>query len=115
MVRVPSNRSSSPGFDSRHYQIFWEVIGLERCTLSLVSSIETLLGRKSSGAGLESLEYCRRNQLRWPRDNLCPPKKLTPSSPTSGGRPVGIVRSRTKATKSTVCKKNCHYAYMQGI
>jgi hypothetical protein len=22
MVRVPSNRSSSPGFDSRHYQIF---------------------------------------------------------------------------------------------
>jgi hypothetical protein len=34
-----------PGFDSRHYQIFWEA-GLERGSLSLVSTIEELLGRK---------------------------------------------------------------------
>jgi hypothetical protein len=41
-------------FDSRRYQIFWEVGGLERGPLSLVSKIEELLGRKSSGFGLES-------------------------------------------------------------
>jgi hypothetical protein len=40
------------GFNSRRYQIFWEVVGLERGPLSLVSTIE-LLGRKSSGSSLE--------------------------------------------------------------
>jgi hypothetical protein len=40
--------------DSRPYQIFWEVMGLERGPLSLVSTTEELLGRKSSGSGLES-------------------------------------------------------------
>jgi hypothetical protein len=35
------------GFDSRRYQNFWEVAGLERGPLSLVSTIEELLGRKS--------------------------------------------------------------------
>jgi hypothetical protein len=29
-----------PGFDSRRYQIFWEVVGPERGTLSLVSTTE---------------------------------------------------------------------------
>jgi hypothetical protein len=41
------------GFDSRRYQIFWEVVGLERGPLNLVSTIEELLVRKSSGFGLE--------------------------------------------------------------
>jgi hypothetical protein len=36
----------SPGFDFRRYQIFWEVAGLERDPLSLVSKIEELLERK---------------------------------------------------------------------
>jgi hypothetical protein len=40
------------GFDSRHYQIFWDVVGLERGPLSLVSTIEELLKRKSKGSGL---------------------------------------------------------------
>jgi hypothetical protein len=35
-----------PGFDFRHYQIFWEVVGLERGPLSLVSTTEGLLDRK---------------------------------------------------------------------
>jgi hypothetical protein len=42
-----------PGFDSRHYQIFWgkkikikRVVGLERGALSLVSTTEELLDRK---------------------------------------------------------------------
>jgi hypothetical protein len=48
------------GFDSRHYQIFWEVVGLERGPLSLVSTTEELLGRKSSGTGLENRDCgCR--------------------------------------------------------
>jgi hypothetical protein len=41
------------GFDSRPYEIFWEVVGLERGPLSLVSTVEELLGRKSSGSDLE--------------------------------------------------------------
>jgi hypothetical protein len=44
------------GFDSRRYHIFWEVAGLERGPLSLVSTIEELLGRKHSGSGLENRE-----------------------------------------------------------
>jgi hypothetical protein len=32
--------------------------------LSLMSTIEELLVRESSGSGLESREYCRRDQLR---------------------------------------------------
>jgi hypothetical protein len=42
------------------YQIFWEVVGLERAPLSLVSRIEEILKRKSSGSGLESPDYGRR-------------------------------------------------------
>jgi hypothetical protein len=38
------------GLDSRRYQIFWGVVGLEWGPLSLVSTIEELLGRKSSGS-----------------------------------------------------------------
>jgi hypothetical protein len=45
------------GLDSRRYQIFREVVGLERGPLSLVSTIEQLLGRKNSGSGLESRAY----------------------------------------------------------
>jgi hypothetical protein len=46
VVRVPGYRSRGPGFDSRHYQIFLEVVGLERGSLSLVRIIEELLERK---------------------------------------------------------------------
>jgi hypothetical protein len=50
----------SSGFGSRRYQIFWEVVELERDPLSLASTIEELLGRKSKVFGLESREYGRR-------------------------------------------------------
>jgi hypothetical protein len=53
VVRVPSYRIRGPGFDSRRYQIFCEVVGLERGPLSLVSTIEELLGRNSSSSSLE--------------------------------------------------------------
>jgi hypothetical protein len=60
------------GFDSRRYQIFREVVGLERGPLSLVSTIEELLERKSSGSDLENLKCGRRDPPRWPRGTLCP-------------------------------------------
>jgi hypothetical protein len=85
-------------FDSRRYQIFWEVVCLERGPLSLVSTTEELLGRKSSGTGLENREYGRRDPSRWPLVILYP-QKLALTSTTSGGRSVGIVRSRTQATE----------------
>jgi hypothetical protein len=39
-------------------------VGLERHPLSLVSTIEELLEINSSGSGLESREYGRRDPLR---------------------------------------------------
>jgi hypothetical protein len=42
------------GFDSRRYHFFWEVVGMERGSLSLVSTTEELLGRKNRGSGLKS-------------------------------------------------------------
>jgi hypothetical protein len=43
---------------------FWEVGDLERSPLSLVDTIEKLLETKSSGFGLESREYGRRDPSR---------------------------------------------------
>jgi hypothetical protein len=71
---VPGYRSRGPGFDSRRYQIFWEVVGLERGPLSLVSKIEELFEWKISGFGLENREYGRGDPLRWPRGTLYPQK-----------------------------------------
>jgi hypothetical protein len=46
VVRFPGYRSRGPGFDSLRYQIFLEVVGMERSPLSLVRIIEELLERK---------------------------------------------------------------------
>jgi hypothetical protein len=43
VVRVPGYRSIDPRFDSWCYQIFWEIVGLERGPLNLVRIIEELL------------------------------------------------------------------------
>jgi hypothetical protein len=48
VIRVPGYRSRGPWFDSWCYQIFWEGVGLERGPLSLISTIEELLGRNRS-------------------------------------------------------------------
>jgi hypothetical protein len=56
------------GFHFRCYKIFWEAVGVERGPLSLVSTTEELLGRKSSGSGLENRDYDRRDPPRWQRD-----------------------------------------------
>jgi hypothetical protein len=86
------------GFDSLRDRNFWEVVGLERGPLSLVSTTEELLERKGSCSGLESREYGHRDQSHWPRFTLYL-QKLALTSPTSGGRSVGIVCSRIQATE----------------
>jgi hypothetical protein len=75
-------------------------VGLGRGPLSLVSTIEELLERKSSGFGLESREYGCRDPSHWPRGTLYP-QQLALTSLTSGGRLVGIVVSRTQTTEFT--------------
>jgi hypothetical protein len=81
----------SSGFDSRRYQIFWEVVGLERGPLSLMSTTEELLGRKRNGSGLKNQKCGRRNPLYWPRNTLYQ-QTLAVTSPTRGCRTIGIVR-----------------------
>jgi hypothetical protein len=49
-------------------------------------------------ARLENWEYGRTDSSHSPRVSLYP-QKLAITSPTSGGRSVGIVRSRTQATE----------------
>jgi hypothetical protein len=66
-------------------------VGLERGLLSLVNTIEELLGRKSSGSCLESRHYCHRDPSSYPRGTLYP-QKLALTSPTS-----------TLATECVVC------------
>jgi hypothetical protein len=54
VVRVPGYRFRGPGsIPGAASQIFW-VVGLERGLLKLVSTIEELLERKSSGSGLKN-------------------------------------------------------------
>jgi hypothetical protein len=53
VVRVPDYRSRGFRFDSLCYQIFLEGVGLKRGTLNLMIT-EQLLGRHSSGSGLEN-------------------------------------------------------------
>jgi hypothetical protein len=98
VVRLSALPAGHPLQQFQRYQIFWEVVGLDRGPLSLVSTIEELLERKSSGSGLESREYGRRDPSRWSRGTLYP-QKLALTSTTSGGRSVGIVRSQTQATE----------------
>jgi hypothetical protein len=69
-------------------------VGMERGPLNLGSTTEELLGRKYSGSGLEIRYYGRRGLRDTPY-----PQKLVLTSPTSGGRSVGIVRLQTQATE----------------
>jgi hypothetical protein len=81
------------GFDSRRCQIFWEVVGLERGSLSLVSKTEELLERRSSDSGLETREYDRRYPSRWPRGTIYP-QRLAPIKRRSLGQYNSLVHGR---------------------
>jgi hypothetical protein len=114
VVRVPGCRSRGAGFDSRRYQIFWEIVDLERGPLSLVRIIEELLEWKSSGSGLENRDYGRGDPLCWPRGTLYR-QKLAVTSPTSGGRSVGIILLRAKATEFVCIKINYWHAVCSAV
>jgi hypothetical protein len=76
---------------SRYYQKK-KLVGLERGPLSFVSTTEELFLRKSSGSCMENREYGRRDPSRRPRGTLYRAKV----GKSSGGRSVGIVRSRAQ-------------------
>jgi hypothetical protein len=89
-------------------------VGLERGPLSLASTFKELLGRKSSGSGLESRECGRRNPPCWPRDTLNP-QKLALTSTSGGVRSAGIVSSRIQATEFSFLIINyntCKFVYV---
>jgi hypothetical protein len=79
-------------------------VGLEQGPLSLVSTTEELPERKSSGSGLENRDYGRMGSAAQTTLHPSIRKKLALTSPTSGGRLVGIVRSRTKDTELLLLK-----------
>jgi hypothetical protein len=89
VVRVPGYRSRGPGFHFRRYQIFWEVMGLERCPLSHVRIIDELFqalrSRKPrlTAVGIRCADHA-----------TLYPLKMALTSSTNGGRSVGIVRLR---------------------
>jgi hypothetical protein len=76
-------------------------VGLERGPFSIVSTIEELLGRNSSGSCLENREYGCGDLLSWPRNTLYLQKVGTnfANKRRSLGR---IVRLWTKATEFTM-------------
>jgi hypothetical protein len=76
----------------------WRIFGLK--TRNVVGTLHVFFGIASvfctiSGSGLENRKHSRRDPSRWPRGTLYP-QKLVPTSPTTGGRSVGVVRSRTQ-------------------
>jgi hypothetical protein len=98
VVRGLGYRSSGPASVPGVTILSWELVGLEWSPLNPVSTTEELLRWNSSSSGLEYRKYCCRDPLRWPRNTLYL-QKLALTSPTRGGRSVGRVRSRTKATE----------------
>jgi hypothetical protein len=71
-------------------------VGLQRGPLSLMRTTEELLGIKSSGFGLGSLEYgLGIHHADYMAPSIC--KKLVLTLSASGGHLVGIVRSQTQA------------------
>jgi hypothetical protein len=66
VVRVYGYRSRDTRFDSLGYQIFWELVGLDRSPLSLMSTTDELLLRNSNGSSLNNREYGCRNLSHWP-------------------------------------------------
>jgi hypothetical protein len=85
------------GFDARHYQIFWEVVGQERGPQPREYNWRATW-KKYQRLRSRNREYGRGDPLRLPLETLYP-QKLALISPKSGGRLVGIDRSQTKSTQ----------------
>jgi hypothetical protein len=99
-----------PGFDFRHYQK-QNVVGLERGPLSLVNTTEELLDRKVAATGENTAVGIRHADHVAPSNS----KKLAITSPTSGGRSVGVFRSRTQTMEFVylfVCLMNLNLGFL---
>jgi hypothetical protein len=93
VINIPTD-SAQNGVHTQLAVRNWEC---SRCVLiQLPVLLRSYLKEKCSGSGLENRNYVRRDQLCWSLNTLCP-QKLAPTSPTSGGRSVDIVRSWSKA------------------
>jgi hypothetical protein len=91
VVRVSGYRSRGFGFDSLRYNIFWEVVGLEQGTLSLMSITEELLEWKTSGSGSRKLRLTGMGIRCADHVTSSIRKTLRVNSPTGGGPSVAIV------------------------
>jgi hypothetical protein len=80
-------------------------VGLKRGPLGLVSTIEVLLERKVVAPVYKTENIAV--GIRHADGGILYPLKLAPTSPTSGGRSVGIVRSRTQAKELVGNKYDC--------
>jgi hypothetical protein len=106
VVRVPGYRSrgrgSIPGA-TRFSEKYWFWSGVYSASWVQLRSC----GRNSSGFGQDNRDYGRRDVPRWSRNSLYP-QSLALTSPTSGGRSVGIVpglrarRPNKRAVKPTI-------------
>jgi hypothetical protein len=76
---------------------------MERDLFSLVSTIEELLETKNIGSGPESREYGHRDPSLRPRNTIYP-QNVSTNFVESGGRSVGIVRSRTQTTEFSLLR-----------
>jgi hypothetical protein len=87
--------------DRMIYYIFMSSLHYSRGPLNLMSTIEELLERKSSGSGLENRDYGHRGSAALTMRHPSIQKTLALTSPTNGGRLVSIVRSRNQATEKS--------------
>jgi hypothetical protein len=78
-------------------------------TQSQEYTIEELLGRKSSSSGPENRDHGRTGSITLNYVIHLYQQKLALTSPTSGGRSVGIVCSRTQATEFVFDRHNNHF------
>jgi hypothetical protein len=89
-------------------------VGLEQGSLSLVSTIEDLLERKSSGSGLGNRDYGRSGMYRADYATPLYLHKLALTSPTSGGSSETEVNSKHHLPIALSWRNSLRYSLVKG-